>query len=207
MLAVRLERPRHQDRGQEPVVDEHRPEHGPQAARGASGVETRDHSDRGVPEGPDDAAEVALVDPHVAVGDDQEVVFRRTVHVGEVTDLEVGADHPVVHDEGKVAPRQVAHDPLRDRDRGVLRVAHPEDDLKLGVVLLAEGAEVLVEPRFRAPERLEHGDGRPGGGPRPLPGERADPGEGEDRVREGEEASREQKRGKDRKPRPEHGLC
>src|SRR5207237_3463501 len=103
----------------------------------------------------DHSFEVVARHLHVAVGDHEIIVTRVRHHIDQVADLgvravlaRVGGDLEI--ESGKIA-LQLAH----GREGRIAGVAHPENDLKIGVTLLAEGAQPLVQAVLRAAERLE----------------------------------------------------
>ncbi len=86
-------------RREEPLVDEHGREPGPHTRAGGASVEARHQPDRVVLQGRDHGTEVVSINTHVAVGKHEDRVLSLPAEVGDVADLVVGSDDPIVDDE------------------------------------------------------------------------------------------------------------
>src|SRR3989442_1532090 len=91
------------------------------------------------PQAADESAE------HVGVGDDQRVVLRVSNEIGEVADLQVGPDRPVVDHELQLEAGKVLYQSIDDADGRIVLVAHPEDDLEAPIILPAKAHKVFVQ--------------------------------------------------------------
>ena len=153
-----------QDRRQEAVVHEHRPQPGPDVVLGSPDIETRHQPHRGILQRSHDGVEIPRTDPDVAVGDHQDIMPGGREHVQHVADLEVGAAHTAVNHQRQVAVGKLPDQAPDGRDRGIGGLADAEDHLQVAAPpLLAKGAQVLVEPGLVAAERLQDGDRGPCG--------------------------------------------
>ncbi len=56
--------------------------------------------------------------------------------------------------------RKLEQQPVYHRERRIVAVAHAENDLELGIVLPAEGAQVFVQPGLRPAQRFQDSNGR-----------------------------------------------
>ncbi len=144
--------------GHEPFVHEHRAEQRPEARTRAAAIGTGHDTDGGVGQRCHDARQVIRRDPHIAVRDDQVVMAYQRHHVHQIADFAAAAPLGGVDRQLQVEPGKLALQPVHDRDRRVLRVAHPENDLETRIALLAEGAQRFIELVFGAAQRLQNGD-------------------------------------------------
>ena len=81
----------------------------------------------------------------IAIDGDDDVVFHRAIHVGEITDLGIGADPPAVDDQFEIDLRQLRHHLLDDLAARVIGTVQSEYHLISGVVLLADGAQAFIQ--------------------------------------------------------------
>ena len=102
----------------------------------------------------DDRPKVAPIHPHVAVGDHEDVVTSRREHVFEIGYLQIAASDRGSNDERDIGGRHIPNQLIGDGQRAVLRIVRAQHKLQAGVILLDEGAQVLVEPRLFAVQRL-----------------------------------------------------
>ena len=162
------EQPGEQHRRQVPLVDVHRAQARPEHARGHVPVRAGDQAHRRVEQGGGDGGQVIGTHEGIAVGHHQVFVAGLGEHVDEVADLVSccrAAEDRRPRRSAVPGTRRSAARPRRSA--GSCRIAHAEDDLILGIVLLAERAQVLVQARLRAAQRLEHGYRRLRGRDRP----------------------------------------
>ncbi len=87
-------------------------------------------------------------------------MLRLRVGVHQVADLVVGAVYGGIDDELDVALGKGGDEAADDGDYRVLARGYGEDDLVLGVILDAEGGEVLEAVAVHAAHRLKDGDRR-----------------------------------------------
>ena len=137
------------------------------AGDGNAVVQAGHGADAGLLQRGDDAREIVGVDPHVAVGEDDDVVTDARRHVDEVGDLAIQSVHLGFDHEIEIARRLCFLQVLDDRDGAIVGILHPEHDLNgAGIVLAAERGEVVEQSRLVAVQRLEDGDRRRGAGAR-----------------------------------------
>ena len=142
-------------------VDEQRAEACPRAGDGNAVVEAGDGADTSSFQRGDDAGKIIGLDPHVAVGEHDDLVSDARRHVDEVGDLAIdpmcaGVDHEI-----DIATRLQLAQTLDDRDCIVAGILHSEDDLNIAAIILAaEGAQIIEQARFVAMQRLENSDCR-----------------------------------------------
>ena len=109
----------------------------------------------------DDAGKIIGLDPHVAVGKNDNLVSDARRHVDEVGDLAIdpmcaGVDHEI-----DITTRLQLAQTLDDRDCTVVGILHSEDDLNIAAIILgAEGAQIIEQARFVAMQWLENSDCR-----------------------------------------------
>jgi len=78
-------------------------------------------------------------------------------HIEEVADLAADTVLRGVDGHLQIQLRELALESVHDLEGRIERVAHTEDDLPTGILLLAEGAQVLVQRRLRSAQGFEDG--------------------------------------------------
>ena len=94
--------------------------------------------------------EIVAPYPYVAVGDDEVIVTGERHHVHQVADLAADAVLRGIDGNIQVQLRKLAAQPVHHLEGRIVRVAHAENDLPAGIMLLAERAQVLVQRGLRA---------------------------------------------------------
>ena len=84
---------------------------------------------------------------------------RRSQHAIEAVDFGVGVGRLTGHDQARWHGWVAGPQALGHGDRGVVRVAHGEENFEIGVVLFEECAEVFFQAVIHSGERLEDADG------------------------------------------------
>jgi hypothetical protein len=122
-------------------------------------VQAGDQADLPIQQRSGHAAQVVGSYEGIAVGHDQHVVARVLEHIDEAADLAVMTVLLRVDHHLDRQARELLHHPGYHRERRVVGVTYAEDDLEFGIVLLAEGAQVLVQAGLGTTKGLEHRDG------------------------------------------------
>ena len=125
--------------------------------RGPPRVQTGDDTHSLVQERCDDSFEIVGRDAYVAVGDHEVIVTDERHHIEEVADLAADTVLRGVDGHLQIQLRELALESVHDLEGRIERVAHTEDDLPTGILLLAEGAQVLVQRRLRSAQGFEDG--------------------------------------------------
>ena len=129
---------------------------GPHPVRGEAVIKAGHGADTALFQCSDDAREIVGIDPHVAVGDNDDVVFDALPHVDEIGDFAVQPVHRRVDDEIDPVGPMLRTKPLDDRDCFIVRILHAEDDLNMArIVLSAERSEVFKQAGLCAVQRFE----------------------------------------------------
>ena len=138
---------------------------------GDAAVEAGRQPHPGLLQRPREMAEIAGIDPDIAVGNHHQLVTDQSRHVHEVGDLAVGAMLRGIDDQLEIGLRQIGHQAPDHGHRRVANVTNAEDDLhRPEIILAAEGEEIVVKPGLRAMQRLQHRDAGESAGPRQRPG-------------------------------------
>ena len=147
-------------RGEKPLVDEHGAKRRRHAGRRHAAIQTRHQPDARFLERTHDGLDIVGPDAHVAVDGDQYVVVRAPNEIGEIADLQVGPDRPVVDHELELEVRKVPNEPVDDGDGRIVSVTHTEDDLEAPIVLPTKARKVFVQLPVVTSQRLQDRDGR-----------------------------------------------
>ncbi len=87
-------------------------------------------------------------------------VGRFLGHARELGHLVVGRDAAGADHNADVGGREVADEPLQDRENRVGVVADAEEDLVIGIVLAAEAGVILIGVGVESAHRFQIADGR-----------------------------------------------
>ncbi len=188
-------------------VDHERAQSRPDAGDGNAVVEAGHGADAGLCQRRDDAGQVVGAHPHVAVGEDDNVMADARRHVDEVGDLPIQSVRLGFDDEIDIAVGLRRAKALDDGNGVVVAVLHAADDLHgAGIVLDAERGEVVEKSRLIAVKWLEHGDPRRGrrARGRTLARAAADEDRGRDQVPAADQGD---DRRRDRRPEQDHGSA
>ena len=188
-------------------IDDERAESRPDAGDANAVVEAGYGADAGLCQRRDHAGQIVAVHPHVAVGDDDDVMTDARRHVDEVGDLPIQSVHLGFDHEIEITISLHLAQAFDDGNHGVVGVLNPADDLHAsGIVLDAERCEIVEEARLIAVKRLENGDCRRGRGARGRTAARnaADEDRGRDEV---PAADHGEHRRRKRRPEQDHGSA
>ncbi len=119
---------------------------------------TGDNADSGIVERCSDRREIAPIDAHVAVREDEDIVARRPEHVFEVCHLLIRGSDARTDDERDITGRQIANQGMSDRNGAVGPVVDAEHNLEDGVILLGKGAQIFIQTGLGAVQRLQYRD-------------------------------------------------
>ncbi len=104
--------------------------------------------------------EIGFVHPHVAVGDEEKIIFRRRDHIVEIAGFEVVTRDIAVDDQRDIDVIELPDQALDRRNGRIGRVQDAKDDLISGIGLTTERAKIFVKQFVHAANRLENSDGR-----------------------------------------------
>lgn len=149
-----------QCRGQEMKIDPQRHQSRPDPLDTGPPIETGDRADIGSRQRCRHFGEIVRPDGDIAVAQDQDVMPRVKLGIGEIGHLGICPQHAIVEDKIDSRFRICGAQILVDGDGWIIRPLNPADHLQRRRPILCQKAgEVLLEVRLRAVERLQKRDG------------------------------------------------